>query len=282
MKNFLKFLFIVAAVATFVPILQTQEPVLIAATAAAGGLIVYNLVSSYVPTGILGMNTIAARMVFDNAKRAINSAFPIPESNPQRPPASELCKLTQSYLRLEQLIALNKSEYNFPVLVNQTTQGIFLTEQRLNQQDSFVISEVGIFLGLPATSSATDTAFVPDTYPNPFTYGAAQALAMQAIYSGLMKVTVNNDVLMTAWDLARHYYTPETQQTAALGAGSPLDQKRLAVDAFYPMEPNVVLIGSKNNQIQVTLPQPPTAIAANSRLIIILRGVLAQNSTVVS
>lgn len=228
------------------------------------------------------MNTIAARMVFDNAKRAINAAFPVPASDPNRAPASELCKLTQSYLRLEQAIALNKTEYNFPVLVNQTTQGIFLTEQRLNQQDSFVISEVGIFLGLPGSSSVSDTAFVPDTYPNPFNYGAATATAMQAIYSGLMKITVNNDVLMTAWDVARHYYAPETQATAAAGAGSPIDQKRLAVDSFYPMEPNIVLIGSKNNQIQITLPQPPTAIAANSRLIIILRGVLAQNSTVVS
>lgn len=280
MKFLLKALFIIASALCFVPVVQTGEPVLIVAAAFAVPVI-YNLVAKYQPTGILGMNTIAARMVFENAKRAIDQAFPVDPSKPYREPASQLCKLTQSYLRLEQALATNRSEYNFPVLVNQTQQGIFATEQRLNQQDSFVISEVGIFLGLPATSSTSDTAFVPDTYPNPFKYAAA-ADPMQAIYSGLLKITVNNDVLMTAWDVARHYYAPETQQTAAAGAGSPLDQKRVAVDGFYPMEPNIVLIGSKNNQIQIVLPQPPASVAANSRLIIMLRGVLAQNSTVVS
>lgn len=225
------------------------------------------------------MNSIAARMVFENAKYAINKAFPI---NPDKPreEASELCKLTQSYLRLERELSINQSVYDFPVLVNNNQFGQqFNTEKRLNQNDSFVISEIGIFLGLPA--SETDAAFLPDSYPNPFIYGA-NATPLKGVYSGSLNITVNYDILVPEWDLLRHYLSPQTQQTAAAGAGSPVDEFDGKQYGFYPMEPNVVLIGSKKNDIKIGLPAPLTAVPANARLIMILRGVLAQNSTVVS
>lgn len=224
------------------------------------------------------MNSIAARMVFENAKIAINKAFPIDPAKP-RPPASELCKLTQSYLRLERDLSINQSTYEFPILVNQGQTGIFNTEQRLNQQDSFVCSEVGIFVAAP--SSETDAAFIPLTYPNPFVFGA-NADPLNALYSGSLNIAVNNDILVPAWDILRHYVAPQTQQTAAAGAGSPLDENFGHEYGFYPMEPNVVFIGSKKNTIKIELPAPLTAVLANSRIVMILRGVLAQNSTVVS
>jgi len=223
------------------------------------------------------MNTIGARLVFDNAKRAIDQAFPA-GANGQ--PASAFCKLTQSYLRTERTLVTNVTSYEFPILINASINGtINNTEQRLNQQDSFVCSEVGIFIGAP--SSSADATYTLDTYANPVTYGVA-SVPMQTVWNGNFTISVNNDILMPAWDVARHYYAPETQATAAPAAGSPIDQKRLAVDGFYPMEPNVIFIGSKKNTLKIDLPAALAAVLADSRLIIVLRGVLAQNSTPVS
>ncbi len=219
------------------------------------------------------MNTISARMVFDNALQNVTRAFQgVPGFN-----AGNL-KLTQSFLRLEQATAANTTLYKFPVLINQANPTIFNTEQRLNLQDSFVISEIGFFLAFP--SSATDVTFRPVSYVNQVL--SANVAQMQSFYNGQLSVTVNNNVLVPSWDLWRHYNAPKTQQTAAFGAGSPGDQIALGNDGFYPMEPNLVIVGSKNYQFEVSLPAPPTAVDANSRLVLLFRGILAQNSTVVS
>ena len=87
---------------------------------------------------------------------------------------------------------------------------------------------------------------------------------------------------MPNWDLFKHYNAPETQQTQALGVASPADQVRGSFDGFYPVEPNIVLIGSKNNVIAINLPAGLATVQANSRIVVIARGITAQNSTVVS
>lgn len=226
------------------------------------------------------MNTIAARLIFQNSVKAVQKAFR--KEIAEKKVDIRQFKLTQSYLRLETLCVAAQNSFTFNILQSNQQGTQFSSENRLTLQDSFVISEVGFFLGFPATSAITDTAFPLITYPNPAVIGANTDPYFTA-YAGQMTITVNRNVLLPSWDLQRHYYAPETQQTAALGAGSPRDENRGLCDGFYPMEPNIVAIGSKNTQIQLLLPNPGmTAIATNSRFILILRGVLAQNSTVVS
>lgn len=219
------------------------------------------------------MNTVAARMVYENAMVNLAKAF-------QGTPGVNIAqfKTTQSFLRLEQAIAVGQTLYNFPVLINQANPTIFNTENRLNLQDSFVVSEIGFFLAAP--SSSTDTTFRPMSYVNNVVF--TNQAQMQSIYNGQLSVTVNNNVLVPTWDLTRHYVANQTQQTTALGAGAPGDQINLGQDGFYPMEPNLVIVGSKNYKFNITLAAPLTAITTNSRMVLILRGVLAQNSTVVS
>jgi len=234
------------------------------------------LVYQYLPKqiNVLGMNNgIEARMVYENAQAAIQKAFP-DQAN-----AANKFKLTMSDLRFEQAVAAGQTLYTFPVLQTDTSLGIFNTELRLKLQDSFVISQFAYYIGLP--TSAIDTAWIPDTYPNPFTYGA-NANAMRSLYNGNVKFTINNDVVMYNWHLMRHYYAPETQATAAPAAGSPIDQKRLGVDGFYPMEPTITLIGQKDNLLQIFLNAAPATFSAFTRMICWVRGVNAQNSTVVS
>lgn len=215
----------------------------------------------------LGMNSIASRMVYDNARKLLSAAFPGQNINQ--------FKCTQSYLRLELALATTITNYQFQIL-NQTTGSQFNTEQRLNLQDSFVVSSLGIFLAHP--SGTTDTTFELDTYANTVKY--TNAAAMNAIYNGQLQIKINNDVVVPAWDLQQHFYRPQTQETAA--ANSPLDQKRLSEDSMSAVEPNIIAIGSKNTQISIVLPTALSAVDANSRLVVLMRGVLAQNSTVVS
>jgi hypothetical protein len=205
-------------------------------------------------------------MVYENAQAALRKAFNVDP---------KIFRCTQSYLRLELALSTSITNYNFSIL-NQTQGTQFNTEQRLNLQDSFVVSELGIFIGRP--SSATDTTFELDTYANTTKY--TNAAAMNAIFNGKLQIAVNNDVLVPAWDVQRHFYRPQTQLTAA--TNSPLDQKRIGEDVFYPVEPNLIMIGQKNTVPSIQLPTALTAVDANSRLIIVMRGILAQNSTVVS
>jgi len=217
------------------------------------------------------MNNIAARMVYDNAKKALYRAF---GSNPNL--NIEQFKTTQSYIRLEQLAVIGQTSYTFPLQINQGAA--FNTEQRLNLQDSFVISQIGAFIALP--SSSTDTTFRLQTNASPFIF--TNFAQYRTFYNGKLAISVNNNTILPAWDLNRPYYSPETQQTAAFGAASPIDQQRAAEDGFYACEPNLVLVGSKNYQVTVQLPAGFTAVDANSRLVLLFRGILAQNSTVVS
>lgn len=219
------------------------------------------------------MNGMEARMVFENSKRALENAFP----------GQDILRkviLTQGSLRFEQPLVAGQTLYTFPILDNQ--QLFSNLEDRLKLQDSFVISS--IFVGTAAPASATDNTFLVDTYPNFVKYGAANALALQTFWNaGNLQLTVNNRIVTPKWDIQRHYNTNETQQTAALGAASPNDQTRGSFDGWYPMEPNVVMIGQKDTQLQIILKGAGiTQVLANSRAVIMVRGVLAQNSTVVS
>lgn len=220
------------------------------------------------------MNNIQGRMNYENAQIALIKA----NANVPHFDVSAY-KLTQSYLRMEAAAAVGPTTYNFLPLINQTP--VNNTEQRLNLQDSFVISEIGVFLGL--ASGATDSSFIPQTFPDPliFVTGAGQ---LKKLYSGQLKFSVNNNVLLPAWDVLRHYNAGQTQTSVAAATPPPNAQvnQKTGDDGFYPMEPNLILVGSKNNQIQLTLPEGFTTVDSNTRIILMLRGILVQNSTVVS
>lgn len=259
-------------------------------------LLSVGFVSLFIPSdkNSLAMNGIVARENFNIASKIFNNAFNpkmVVNSAGQLVPngaykanwdAAIAFRLCQSDLILEQPIIQGgapTSVYQFPVLNNIQNQGAqFNTELRLTMQDSFVPTEVGIFLGNP--SGLTDTTWKPITWASPFTF--VNGPAMQAIYNGALQVQINNVNYITNWSLWRHWVTTQTQQTAVFGPGSPVDQMNGSDDGYYPMQPFVLLLGSSNINITIKLPLAATAADANSRIRIQLRGVLAQNSTVVN
>jgi hypothetical protein len=218
------------------------------------------------------MDNFNGRMIFDNSRRALKKAFAdVPNLD------TDLFKLTQSFIRLEQPMVAGQTLYTFPVLANQGAT--FNTEQRLNLQDSLVISSIGMFVSVPA--SATDSAFKLFSYPN-FFFFAATAAPAQALYNGRLNISVNNNTILPAWDLWRHWCTTDVQQNAAVAAAVFQDKYDGTENGYYACEPNLVLVGSKNYQVTIQLPAGIATITANSRITLIFRGILAQNSTVVS
>lgn len=233
-------------------------------------------------------NNFSARESYQVAKRMFYDSFR--PNFPLGPAGDEACwkfvysmKLSQSDIRLECGLSANATSFTFGVnpQQNSSSGAPFNTEIRLPMQDSICVNEWFLYFAKP--SSSTDAAFKLHTYGNFADFTANAAAAIDGMYSnGKMKVTVNNDVLVPGRLLSNFIYRPETQQTAALGAGSPNDQWRGAEDGGITSEPNLILIGSKNNVISVEIPAALATVDANSRIILVGKGIYAQNSTIVN
>lgn len=221
-----------------------------------------------------------ARLVFRNARRALKR---------QKVPLSKAI-LSQSYLRFEVPLDTVNNNYTFSILVNQQNAGVAqtVTEQRLNLQDSFYISHMGVFLKMNKTASGNTTYkdYIM-SFPSAIFDGSWNVYQMYNYYNGFLKLTINNRVLCPAWDVMKHLYVPVTQYPEWFGAPIPgsaynmLDQFDGSQNGFYPVEPNWVLIGSKNNVLTLNLPHSfGTAIQSSDiSAVVVVRGVLAQNST---
>jgi hypothetical protein len=192
--------------------------------------------------------------------------------------------LSQSEIRLETLLTTTNNRFVFGVTPNQANSANlqFNTEQRLNLQDAIVVSEYGIFISNP--SSNTDTTYILNTYANGNVFAAADVAGLNSTFyaNGYFTAKVNNQVIIPYRGLWNHNYKPQTQQIAPTGITAAQSQIRGAEDGFITVEPNFMLIGSKNSILEIVLPAALTSAAPNLRVHFIARGIVAQNSTVVS
>lgn len=193
-------------------------------------------------------------------------------------------KLSQSEIRLEVQLNAANNIFKFGMTAKQpNSQAVqYITEQRLEEQDTLICSEYGIYVANPA--SLTDTNFQLFTHGNPIAFTAAQAASIDGTFfmNGKYIIRVNNDVIAPYRQLNNHFYRGQTQQTAAIGAGSPQDQLRLAEDGLITQEPNLLLVGSKAYVPQIELLSNMADVAEGTRAVLIYKGILAQNSTVIN
>jgi hypothetical protein len=205
-----------------------------------------------------------SRMVFENAKTLVRSlGYSV-----------EHAKLTQSYLRSEVALSTSIANYHIPVLVNDTQNGSTrVNEKRLNLQDIFVTTEIAVLIGI---GTATSTKAKLYTYPNATAFTSATDDDLWSIYNGYLNLTINNEQILPSWDVLRHYFVPQTQQSA-----STTDQWAAGSDAFYPVEPGIVMNGAANINFQLTANGAPATVETNSFIAVIQRGILCQNVTTV-
>jgi hypothetical protein len=218
-------------------------------------------------------STVGSRLAFEKAKRGIKQAgFTLSQA-----------VLSQSYLRSELALSTTKTLYQFPILVNDNSQGTnFNTTNLLQLQDAFYVSHIGLFFAKP--SSSTDTTFQLVTYPNASIFSTSNtASSLYSFYNGSISVTVNNRQIIPSVDCYRFYQVPQQQQVAnafyTSSAISFKDQQDGSSSALYPIEPGVVFSGSKQNIVQIQIPAALAAVETNSRVVLYFSGHLAQNVT---
>jgi hypothetical protein len=216
------------------------------------------------------------RMVFENAKNLVRGlGYSV-----------EQAVLTQSYIRSEVALSTSIANYHIPVLVNDTQNGaVRVNERRLNLQDIFVATEISVLIGV---GTGTNTKAPLYSYPNATAFTSTSDDDLWSIYNGYLNLTVNNQQVLPAWDVLKHYYVPQTQQntnfnsaTATSPAQYTIDQFAPADDTFYPVEPGIVMNGAANIQFQLTANGAPASITTNSFICVIQRGILCQNVTTV-
>lgn len=196
--------------------------------------------------------------------------------------SAQRAKLTQSYLRFEALMSTSVTQYNLAVLVNQASTGAsgssFPTENKLNLQDSFIASEIGVFIGKP--SSASDATYKLFSYPDPGTF-TTSATASYTLYNGFFKLTVDNSNVAPYWDLNRHLKIPTTNYsapaTASTGQVNMITEFDGNTQGFAPVQPCWIFNGKQNIQASINLPTAVSTVETYQRVIVILRGHLAQN-----
>jgi hypothetical protein len=212
-----------------------------------------------------------SRMVFENAKALVRSlGYGVDQA-----------VLTQSYLRSEVALSTSIANYHIPVLVNDTQNGsVRVNEKRLNLQDIFVASEISVLIGV---GSSTNTAAALYTYPNGSIFTASTDTDLLSIYNGSLNLTINNQQVLPAWDVYRHYFVPQTQGGVGITAQTvfPVDQNDASSNGFYPVEPGIVMNGAANINFQLTANGAPATILANSFICVVQRGILLQNVTTV-
>lgn len=238
-------------------------------------------------------NNISARAAFENAKKMFYNAFR--DKFQAGSYGDSECvkfvnnlKLSQAEIRTEVQLTTAANAFTFGLTTQQVSTGAsapFNTEQRLNLQDSLCVSEYGLFVAKP--TSATDTTYQLCTYGNSTIFSTANVAAAingTLFANGQFRLTCNNDVLIPSRGLFNHYYVPQTQNAVGVTAQTvfPVDQKRGAEDGFVTSEPNIVLVGSKNYITQIMLPAALAAVETYQRAVLVFRGILAQNSTVVN
>lgn len=220
-------------------------------------------------------STVGARLNYDKAKAGIEAAgFKL-----------NTAVLSQSYLRTELALSTSKTLYQFPILINDNSQGSasqFNTNFLLNLQDAFYVSHIGLFFAKP--SSSTDTTFQLVTYPNASIFSTANtASSLYSFYNGNMQITINNRQVVPGLDLYRFYQVPQQQTTSnafyTTSAINYKDQQDGSSSALYPIEPGIVFSGSKQNVVQISIPAALAAVESNSRVVLYFAGHLAQNVT---
>jgi hypothetical protein len=212
-----------------------------------------------------------SRMVFENAKTLVRSlGYSV-----------EHAKLTQSYLRSEVALSTSIANYHLPVLVNDTQNGASRINQKsLNLQDIFVLTDLAVYIGVGAATSTKAQLY---SYPNSSIFTSSTDDDLWSIYNGYLNLTINNEQVLPAWDVLRHYFAPQTQGGVGITAQTvfPVDQFDASNDGFYPVEPGIVMNGAANINFQLTANGAPASVLANSFICVIQRGILCQNVTTV-
>lgn len=168
-------------------------------------------------------------------------------------------RLTQSSLFITKDIDPTKSNYDFDVLENQT-QTLQPDEIRLNINDEFIVTDLGVYLYGRWTSKTSEGAKI-GAGNQLLSYAPVEldgtALLSKDLYSGQLKIAVNNIVYLEKWDTRKHELVTRTQFASQLAGTTvaTIPSNDFSSDGMVPFSPLLTLSGAKKNDISIRLPQ---------------------------
>lgn len=152
--------------------------------------------------------------------------------------------ISPDFLRIEQELKNTTGSYVFPI---ETTSGQGIMERKLDRNDLFVITGLGIFL--LAETEATPGAGVLQTYPNQIVFPAAAGFNpdhLEAIYNGKLSLKIQSKVNIEGMSMQHFRVVPETQQSAAT------NKSQFSIErAAYQLGTLINLKGTMNVEVKV-------------------------------
>jgi len=220
------------------------------------------------------MNSLILRQGFDRMKAAF-------------PPG---VVIVPADLRLEALMNTASSSITFNHKTGQPANGadrVFNTEVRLDINDTFMAMEIGLFVCKPASS--TSAVFDLFSYANPIEFATANV-------AGGLKMLFNNSALniskeqvqyLQDFTTLRFRKAGVTQNGLGFGAASAtptvaatvVDQFNGNEDGFSPIGVDFSFSGRDSMDIEIQMPSAFPAIETNSRVVLIMRGYKAYNTS---
>lgn len=181
--------------------------------------------------------------------------------------------IADSYIRVEQVLVNGKAEYLFDhkKIGNESP-----TENKLNEQDLFRATDLGIFL-MAESKTKTGNGLL-QTYPNPFVFadiaGALQNADLETVYNGRMVFKTGDTTYLPDLPILDCRVCRTAQQTATTNRS-----ERLPSDGYLPLMPGYTLRGRENNNMSLVIPanantlvQTDNAATYISKVVLILRG----------
>lgn len=156
---------------------------------------------------------------------------------------------TPGYIRLEKLLTAGKNRYQFTFLRDSNSDTV--TERKLDRNDKFTITELGIFLMKRA--SGTAGIEVLQTYPNasafPVSSGVLNPAHLEFLYNGSMSLSVGQTKFIEALDLNRFRKVPQMIQTSSV-----VNSQREEKDGFIKMTPQITIDGDAKTTLEIEVP----------------------------
>ncbi len=157
--------------------------------------------------------------------------------------------IAKSFIRMEAYLVNGKAEYSFfhRLLGNEAA-----TERKLNDQDGFLMTDVGIFLLQESTT--VPGIGVLQTYPNPIQFpdevGYLQNAHLEHLYNGYVTAKIGD----TTWLPDLPINDCRVVNTAQQSALATNDSERKPYDGFTDVQPQYFLKGRENNELKLVVP----------------------------
>ncbi len=171
--------------------------------------------------------------------------------------------ITQGFLRSDVLLTASNANITFPFLLAQSQATVKCYP--LNPADAFCVTAMSLKIYKSAdTASPTATNIsktIDYSYPNPSVFSkSGEAANLESLYNGVMKVTINNNVVFSQFPVFkfRRVNTSQqgTQSATTFQATQSEEQNGLA-NGLVPLEPTINMLGNWTMQFQLI---PPAAL----------------------